>query len=138
MAGTSGSADHVTPRGQDSFAALDSEASAGGTSRRVTSLWLSEPALSHYSRSGSRYLPAGSAVGSSAPAVEPWAERVSARRLWIAEVVLILTELLTESVQYWVLSRSRTTEIGRVRCCPEAGDAQLTETTAGLLNHRHP
>jgi len=45
----------------------------------------------------------GFAVGSSAPAVEPWADRVPARRAGIAGAVLILTGVLTESVQYWVV-----------------------------------
>jgi len=54
-------------------------------------------------RQARRYLLAGFAVGSSAPAVEPWAERVPARRVGIAGVVLVLTGLLTQSVQYWVV-----------------------------------
>ena len=51
----------------------------------------SEPAPSRYSPSGSRYLLADFAVGSSAPAVEPWAGRFPAGVLGIAGVVLILT-----------------------------------------------
>jgi len=46
---------------------------------------------------------AGFAVGSSAPAVESWADRVPARRLGIVGAVLILTGLLTQSIQYWVV-----------------------------------
>jgi hypothetical protein len=54
-------------------------------------------------RPARRHFLAGFAVGSPAPAVEPWADRVPARRVGIAGAVLILTGLLTESVQYWVV-----------------------------------
>ena len=56
-----------------------------------------------FRRPARRHLLAGFAVGSSAAAVEPWADRVAARRVGIAGAVLILTGLLTQSVQYWVV-----------------------------------
>jgi hypothetical protein len=46
---------------------------------------------------------AGFAVASAAPAVESWADRVPARHLGIVGAVLILTGLLTQSIQYWVV-----------------------------------
>jgi hypothetical protein len=120
-------------RGQASLAALDSEASAEEARGVSPAFSLRSQHHRAFLRPARRHLLAGFEVGSSAPAVEPWADRVPARRVGIAGAVLILTGLLTHSVspalggdlQHAGRLKCSTAadppRIGHVRCCPEAG-----------------
>ena len=85
------------------MAALDSEASAEEARGVSPAFSLGSQHHCVIRRPARRHFLAGFAVGSPASAVEPWADRVPARRVGIAGAVLILTGLLTESVQYWVV-----------------------------------